>query len=166
MKYLEQHGVEPDRMRLSEAAASEPVTNRIESAWQKENSRVEVFLLNELVDEQPGMQTPSKAVGDSDKSERQTTCNQTERARRQRLGRSDHPPSQKASRCQSKTQPHRRAGKCRPKARPSQSRKRSRLKAVMPASSLIFTQRQAGSRPLRGIPHQHDTAPRTPGCSR
>jgi chemotaxis protein MotB len=56
MKYLEQHGIEPDRMRLSEAGASEPVTNKIESAWQKENSRVEVFLLNELVDEQPGME--------------------------------------------------------------------------------------------------------------
>jgi flagellar motor protein MotB len=60
MKYLEQHGIEPDRMRLSEAGASEPVTNRIESAWQKENSRVEVFLLNEMADEQPGMEKPGQ----------------------------------------------------------------------------------------------------------
>jgi chemotaxis protein MotB len=56
MKYLEQHGIEPDRVRLSQAGASEPVTNRIESAWQRENSRVEIFLLSEMADEQPGMQ--------------------------------------------------------------------------------------------------------------
>jgi chemotaxis protein MotB len=56
MKYLEEHGIEPDRVRLSQAGASEPVTNRIESAWQRENSRVEIFLLSEMADEQPGMQ--------------------------------------------------------------------------------------------------------------
>jgi flagellar motor protein MotB len=60
MKYLEQHGVEPDRLRLSQAGASEPVTNRIESAWQKENARIEIFLLNEMADEQPGMQQSSQ----------------------------------------------------------------------------------------------------------
>jgi chemotaxis protein MotB len=69
MKYLVDHGVEPERIRLSQAAAYEPITNRIESAWQKENSRVEIFLLSELADDLPGMQTPSKAVGDSDKSD-------------------------------------------------------------------------------------------------
>ena len=61
MKYLVEHGVEPERLRLSEAAASEPVTNRIESAWQKENSRVEVFLLSEMADNLPGTQSSSKA---------------------------------------------------------------------------------------------------------
>jgi chemotaxis protein MotB len=68
MKYLEKHGVEPERIRLSQAGAYEPITNRIESAWQKQNSRVEIFLLSELADDLPGMQTPSKAAGDSDKS--------------------------------------------------------------------------------------------------
>jgi outer membrane protein OmpA-like peptidoglycan-associated protein len=56
MKYLEQKGIEPDRLRLSQAGASEPVTNRIESAWQRENARVEVFLLTEMADDQPGVQ--------------------------------------------------------------------------------------------------------------
>ncbi len=76
MKYLVDHGVEPERIRLSEAAAFEPMTTRIESAWQKENSRVEVFLLSELADDLPGTQTPSKAVGDVDKSETKPAAKQ------------------------------------------------------------------------------------------
>jgi chemotaxis protein MotB len=67
MKYLRDHGVEPERLRLSQAGAYEPVTNRIESAWQKENSRVEVFLLSEMADDVPGTQKSSRAVGDIDK---------------------------------------------------------------------------------------------------
>jgi chemotaxis protein MotB len=69
MKYLEQHGIEPERLRLSQAGASEPVTNRIESAWQKENSRVEVFLLTEMADEQPGMQKLGQTGAVVDQSE-------------------------------------------------------------------------------------------------
>src|SRR5262249_413560 len=64
MKYLVENGVEPERIRLSEAAAFEPLTTRIESAWQKENSRVEIFLLSELADDLPGTQTSSKDIGD------------------------------------------------------------------------------------------------------
>ena len=56
MNYLEEHGVEPDRLRLSQSAAFEPVTRRVETTWQSENSRVELFLLNELKDAQPGTQ--------------------------------------------------------------------------------------------------------------
>jgi chemotaxis protein MotB len=69
MKYLEQKGIEPERLRLSQAGASEPVTNRIESAWQKENSRVEVFLLNEMADEQPGVPKSSQTGAVVDKTE-------------------------------------------------------------------------------------------------
>jgi hypothetical protein len=56
MDYLGQHGVEPDRLRLSQSAAFEPVSRRVETTWQSENSRVELFLLNELTDAQPGTQ--------------------------------------------------------------------------------------------------------------
>jgi outer membrane protein OmpA-like peptidoglycan-associated protein len=69
MKYLEQHGIEPDRVRLSQAGASEPVTNRIESAWQRENSRVEIFLLSEMADDQPGMQKSGQSGGVMEKSD-------------------------------------------------------------------------------------------------
>lgn len=67
MKYLVENGVEPERIRLSEAAAFEPITTRIESAWQKENSRVEIFLLSELADDLPGMQAQGKALIDGEK---------------------------------------------------------------------------------------------------
>ncbi len=50
MKFLATHGVEPDRIRLSQSAAYEPLTTRLESAWQNENNCVEVFLLTNVVD--------------------------------------------------------------------------------------------------------------------
>jgi chemotaxis protein MotB len=61
MDFLEKHGVEPDRIRLSQSAAYEPLTTRLESAWQDANNCVEVFLLTEIVDRVPGTQ----ALGDS-----------------------------------------------------------------------------------------------------
>jgi chemotaxis protein MotB len=67
MKYLADHGVEPDRLRLSQAGASEPVTNRIESAWQKENARVEVFLLTEMADDAPGVEKGAQSAAIIDK---------------------------------------------------------------------------------------------------
>jgi hypothetical protein len=63
MDYLAKHGIEPERVRLSQSAAYEPLTSRVEAAWQSENSRVDVFLLNELADQLPGTQPgePAKA---------------------------------------------------------------------------------------------------------
>jgi chemotaxis protein MotB len=54
LKYLEQQGIEPERVRLSESAAFEPLTSRVESNWQNDNNCVEVFLLNEVVENAPG----------------------------------------------------------------------------------------------------------------
>jgi chemotaxis protein MotB len=54
MQYLIDHGVEPERVRLSQSAAYEPLTTRLESAWQNENNCVEVFLLTDVVDRVPG----------------------------------------------------------------------------------------------------------------
>ena len=54
MEYLEAKGVEAERLRLSQSAAFEPLTNRLEATWQGENSRVELFMLNELADDVPG----------------------------------------------------------------------------------------------------------------
>lgn len=54
MQYFEDHGIEADRLRLSQSAAYEPLTSRIETALQNENARVEVFLLDEMADERPG----------------------------------------------------------------------------------------------------------------
>jgi chemotaxis protein MotB len=50
LRFLEQHGVEADRLRLSQSAAYEPLTTRLESEWQDENNCVEVFLLTDVVD--------------------------------------------------------------------------------------------------------------------
>jgi chemotaxis protein MotB len=54
MAYLIAKGVEPDRIRLSQSAAYEPLTTRLEAAWQNENNCVEVFLLTEVAGKSPG----------------------------------------------------------------------------------------------------------------
>jgi chemotaxis protein MotB len=54
MRYLLENGIESDRIRLSQSSAYEPLTTRLESAWQNENNCVEVFLLTQVVDKMPG----------------------------------------------------------------------------------------------------------------
>ncbi len=49
MKFLEAQGIEPQRIRLVQAAAYEPFTLREEEQAQSRNSRVEVFMLREVV---------------------------------------------------------------------------------------------------------------------
>jgi chemotaxis protein MotB len=60
MNFLEQHDVEPERMRLSQSAAYEPLTTRFETNWQSDNNCVEVFLLGEVVESAPGTEQPSR----------------------------------------------------------------------------------------------------------
>lgn len=48
MKFLEEHGIAYDRMRLSQAAGNEPFSSHLEPEFLKRNPRVEVFLLNEV----------------------------------------------------------------------------------------------------------------------
>jgi chemotaxis protein MotB len=48
MKFLTERGVDAGRIRLSQAGVSEPYTLRRESAWQRRNSRVEVYVLREF----------------------------------------------------------------------------------------------------------------------
>jgi chemotaxis protein MotB len=63
MRFLESKGVEPERIRLSQSAAYEPLTTRFETAWQDENNCAEVFLLTEVVANLPGTaHAPSKPV--------------------------------------------------------------------------------------------------------
>jgi chemotaxis protein MotB len=54
MKFLHSKGVEPERIRLSQSAAYEPLTTRFESDWQNANNFVEVFVLTEVVESTPG----------------------------------------------------------------------------------------------------------------
>jgi chemotaxis protein MotB len=54
MRFLQSKGVEPERIRLSQSAAYDPLTTRFESSWQDENNCVEVFLLTEVVEDIPG----------------------------------------------------------------------------------------------------------------
>ena len=61
MKYFEDHGIGADRLRLSQSAAFDPLTRRIETALQEENSRVEVFLLDEMADDRPGTDEAANA---------------------------------------------------------------------------------------------------------
>jgi len=64
MKFLIEHGVEPKRIRLSQAAGNEPYSQRIESDWLAQNSRVEIYLLNEFVEDHT---TPAVGKGGVDK---------------------------------------------------------------------------------------------------
>jgi chemotaxis protein MotB len=51
MNYLAKHGVEPERLRLSQGGPFEPLTIRLDADNQLQNSRVELYVLSELVDE-------------------------------------------------------------------------------------------------------------------
>ena len=54
MRFLLEQGIDPDRVRLSAAGAYEPNTIRHDEASQARNERVEVYVLNELVQELVG----------------------------------------------------------------------------------------------------------------
>lgn len=54
MKWLEREGVEPERLRLSQAGVHEPQTIRAEPDKLANNSRVEVYVLPELVEDLVG----------------------------------------------------------------------------------------------------------------
>ena len=49
MEFLAEHGIEPERMRLSQARCFQPATNAESAERQRENERVEVFVLREFV---------------------------------------------------------------------------------------------------------------------
>jgi chemotaxis protein MotB len=51
MKFLEQQGIEADRIRLSQAGVFEPQTIRVEPEWEGKNSRVEVYVLGEIAED-------------------------------------------------------------------------------------------------------------------
>jgi chemotaxis protein MotB len=72
MKYLVDHGIEPQRIRLSQSGVYEQ-TLRSGPDWYKENSRVEIFALNEFVDAVRGgreerTETPVDAAADASDS--------------------------------------------------------------------------------------------------
>lgn len=54
MQFLAEHGIEPERMRLSQAGAFQPATTAESADRQKENERVEVFVLREFVSSSSG----------------------------------------------------------------------------------------------------------------
>ena len=53
-KYLEEHGVAAEQMRLSQAGGNEPLTTREDPQAQLRNPRVEVVMLNEWVQDLVG----------------------------------------------------------------------------------------------------------------
>ncbi len=59
MNFLLRNKIEPERVRLSQAAAFDPLTNDLEASMQNENDCVEVFLLTETSIKAPGT-TPTR----------------------------------------------------------------------------------------------------------
>ena len=51
MNFLTQKGIDPDRFRLSQAGPYEPQVTASDPLWRRRNSRVEVIMLNEYVDD-------------------------------------------------------------------------------------------------------------------
>ncbi|MCE9607777.1 MAG: OmpA family protein [Planctomycetia bacterium] len=51
MNFLEQKGIDRERFRLSQAGPYEPQATTKDPQWRKRNSRVEVIMLNEYVDD-------------------------------------------------------------------------------------------------------------------
>jgi chemotaxis protein MotB len=51
MKLLVEHGISPDRIRLTQAGVFEPHSIRVDPDHQSQNPRVEVYVLSELVEE-------------------------------------------------------------------------------------------------------------------
>jgi chemotaxis protein MotB len=55
MDYLLGKGIAPDRIRLSQAGPYEPQSLELEADWPALNSRVDVYMLGEFVDDFPGV---------------------------------------------------------------------------------------------------------------
>lgn len=51
MTYLVEHGIDATRLRLSQAGPYEPSAGAEDAAWKLRNSRVEIIMLNEYVDD-------------------------------------------------------------------------------------------------------------------
>lgn len=51
MDFLAQKGIDPDRFRLSQAGPYEPQVTADDPMWKRRNSRVEIIMLNEYVDD-------------------------------------------------------------------------------------------------------------------
>jgi hypothetical protein len=51
MDYLVEHGIDISRIRLSQAGPYEPSVSSENTAWRLRNSRVEVIMLNEYIDD-------------------------------------------------------------------------------------------------------------------
>ncbi len=79
-KFLEKEGVEPQRMRLSQAGPHEPQERPGNSDWATINSRVEVYMLSEFVREPKNArkQKDERSVGP--KAPKATTETETEKA--------------------------------------------------------------------------------------
>jgi chemotaxis protein MotB len=61
MAYLVKEGIDPKRIRLAVAADNEPITNDKQSSARNKSARVEIYMLNELVDSaqsDPASKTP------------------------------------------------------------------------------------------------------------
>jgi hypothetical protein len=67
MRFLESNGIEPERIRLSQSAAYDPLTTRFEAEWQDVNNCAEIFLLTEVVDILPGTTSAAPAPADNAK---------------------------------------------------------------------------------------------------
>jgi chemotaxis protein MotB len=67
MNFLIEQGVEPERIRLSQAGTSEPYDEDTESEWHLQNARVEVIMLGEYVNEpKPTLRTREGKLESSD----------------------------------------------------------------------------------------------------
>jgi len=69
MNFLLESGISPDRVRLSQAGPYEPQTLQLEAGLAAQNSRVEVFMLGEFVDDFKGTREEREGESSAHKTE-------------------------------------------------------------------------------------------------
>ena len=97
MECLVERGIESERIRLSQAGPFEPQTIRLAPDWEKLNSRVEVYLLDETVEDLTGtreernerLQAPSGEEADAKKEAEKASAAEKLGSLQPRLGSRD-----------------------------------------------------------------------------
>jgi len=100
LSYYRKQGIEPERFRLSQAGVFEPHTIRVQAEKQAQNSRVEVYVLAELVEDLMGtreeraerFRTPGLSA---EKGPKVHAADKSEKPAAKHAAPSDEPPAKK-----------------------------------------------------------------------
>jgi chemotaxis protein MotB len=93
MKYLTERGIDAERIRLSQAGPHEPTAGAESASWQLRNSRVEIIMLNEYIDDF----TVTRRKSTADEKSAGAAAEHATPAHEEAEGKADVAPSHKAA---------------------------------------------------------------------